>query len=442
MSIHTEKQIDPQQIEKENTSTFNTIPSFQPHQESPIQQLANNSAQVAQLKQIKNVADRSAPVVQLKELQEKANLSQSVSNQVYDGNKKLAEGNTSDVIQAKIDPNKLNLVGEFHPESDKQRKKEKKLSKLMSNSDNYWEEHEFTTQKKKPGTIFSSVVETEADPFELRVLQALHFIKNSKDNEEVSNWVIFIETLIENLRNRTVGQELPDHNRNYFFKKIIPEITQIKDLATRDNLISDIITKTSTVVAEMRGQQDKDFKQEQNVTKERSEEMHKAAQQQGSKLKGVWKIGDQHVKDLTSMTPRDYELTTQVDFQTYLNTFKQNIDKTDSEKKDKTSNEKDSDFDVDRKTDMIDQINDIATRFEDEEDDEFENEIAFLLEDINNFITQTEFIDDFKTKIVALINKSSKKENHPLKQILTAINSHPKKEDESKTDSSQVNRDE
>lgn len=230
-------------------------------------------------------------------------------------------------IQAKLVPNALNVVGEDHVESEALRKSEKKFTKDVLQSSDYWAEDEFRLGAYKLSHFFTDSREV-VDPFELRVLQSLNFLKDELRKKKstylsAQEWKKQLTIYCSNLEGKTDGVELNENRKNYYkneFKKTVKSWDKMQD----QEVINDINSVLSTLIPAV-GKSRKIAEQRINtgkkVSNERSIAMHEGANQEAGSKKGVWKVGDSHAKDMLTMDDRKYELTLQDDFQQYLKVY-------------------------------------------------------------------------------------------------------------------------
>ena len=230
-------------------------------------------------------------------------------------------------IQAKLVPNALNVVGEDHVESKALRKNEKKFTKEVLQSSDYWTEDEFRLGAYKLSHFFTDSREV-ADPFELRVLQSLNFLKDELRNKKstylsAEDWKKQLSIYCSNLEGGTDGTELSENRKNYYkneFKKTVKSWSKMED----QEVIKDINSVLSTLipaVSQSRKIAEKRIDTGKKVSNERSIAMHEGANQEADSKNGVWKVGDSHAQDMLTMDDRKYELTLQADFQKYLKVF-------------------------------------------------------------------------------------------------------------------------
>lgn len=241
---------------------------------------------------------------------------------------------------------KLNVVGEDHDESDLVRPEEKQYFHVAVGG-GYWTENMFMVQSKNEQ---GASVQTPADPTSLRALAGLHdFVRLSKgfNKEEVPSPDVIL-SIAFNVHLATF--ELIDLALNHWkATKGVRYPTNLTkaETATRDNrhnsrfvalqaiksdLNSLVLMKNEKMVGANRVQVREFYKKirdnrklltanlmEKPVLDElRSQKMHEAANAHANQV-GVWKIGDDHVKDILrngdKWGPRKYNLITMGQFE-------------------------------------------------------------------------------------------------------------------------------
>ncbi len=270
------------------------------------------------------------------------------------------QGGSQQIVQRKaLSKDKLNVAGEIHPESDAQRELERAFSAEKTGSPNYWQEPEFKTLDG-----------ARADPTFHRLHQYMDYlyslnlntliqrhdelngdIPEAKQNY-INNWVTVTPYITENLN--AFFKELKkyengtlivsDESEQKILNKIIKnyrqslsgfwsnltETFEIPELAvaepkpketTKGLEISDFlfvhelklfwtyVTEVFKLFEEKSGN-----KNAEEISLARSMAMNHAAESKKDE-KGVWKIGNDHVKDIIIKTDeQNYNLITRPDF--------------------------------------------------------------------------------------------------------------------------------
>lgn len=267
--------------------------------------------------------------------------------------KSLKKGSGQGVVQQKaLSNSKLNVAGENHLESqidykDKtgkivnRRDLEKEMTTDQAGGD-YWEENELT--------IISGDAPVEADPVVYRLLHTLQLIarlckyvaKASNSDGAISiTKQILDESSVPNFITLAEQQWLKVRGSNY------PGDLSPDKIATRDGLLEERMLKmralhAGLVAIKAEGENEAVDKQIvmgavgqakiyvdhmaktmtiPELTKLRSEYMHKTAVEKEDD-NGVWKIGDDHVKDIVALldgTEPTYNLLTKDEFDEQLN---------------------------------------------------------------------------------------------------------------------------
>lgn len=235
---------------------------------------------------------------------------------------------------------KLNLVGEYHSESDERRKWEKAFAKQETGSDNYWIEDNFPDLHQKVGIREKRGGQEQAKGADLMEFRAVHAasmligafeqlagqasevaktpapsakamvytflnekIRNFKDVEkrikntwqptesaDVNTAVNALFTYVENARATYLAA----------LRDAPPEqlLQATKDLADKSNALRDLLPPLVKAVGAPKSADFATLAHDMRV--ERSTFMGLGAV--WSKQVGVWKVGDFHIKDLTDGT--------------------------------------------------------------------------------------------------------------------------------------------
>ena len=283
-----------------------------------MQEMADASVQVFQLRAYQEMADVSPQVQQLKKVQLMAN---------------------EQVIQLELDKNSLNVVGEDHDISGGERRVIEKAYSEEFTGGGYWKENEFK--------IESDDEEFSADPTAQRFLTELQKIYRlsgdfsraysfglassivNRANDRLSKLTPLI-LLVERLWTETSDPQYPNsltaedieisrirHAGLQTFRQSLTVLSSMKGQrlnATRRATIKmhyERILNARRVMVE-------NVAPEADLNRSRSKAMHQAAQS-NSMTKGVWKIGESHVDDILNnlnlIYPRLYNLVTQDEFE-------------------------------------------------------------------------------------------------------------------------------
>jgi hypothetical protein len=223
--------------------------------------------------------------------------------------------------QLKLDPDRLNVVGEKHDESDRRRDVEKRFISDKAKTDNYWLEDQFKIEKDGK--------EEYGDPVELRLLYFVEYaiFYKKKLLESIAKEFEVVDILqdyrcaVANILGTQkmakccsdpLGTDLADYISNSFAEKVfrIPNLKQMKIEEIKQKINDfcawvEYIGKMASVADE--GKLSFSFL--------RSVAMHNAANSAYNK-KGVWKVGDDHVVDIQKFIKekRKYNLVTQKEF--------------------------------------------------------------------------------------------------------------------------------
>ena len=224
---------------------------------------------------------------------------------------------------SKLSPNRLNVVGEEHDESDARRPKEKKISKDALNTSWYWEEHEFVNKG-----VFTSEYGDDKD---LRLINIFsQMIDAWKVIEDVNN-AVFTKVATNGDLLKTVTHIL---EFSVPAERFSPEGGQTKENLESVNKYLKNIERGLTSDPSKPNYQDyqnlkywfgtlKDkspiYKKALSGTIEssrisRSDHMNKVANDAAYKYAGVWKVGDKHIGDIKDPSKTKYAFMTRADF--------------------------------------------------------------------------------------------------------------------------------
>ena len=224
------------------------------------------------------------------------------------------------IIQQKIEENKLNIVGEFHPESDKRgRNHEKQFVQERYGLKKYWQEYEFATDLEGEKTFGDDPLLNLAHAATF-ALQFIDILKNDfGNNNDLKNFESVEEQFIE----ICLGIEhYADHIDQWFIelkddflgsellidvKKSLISINDAKNLDDNefntffDNLeLLENFAKTliAKLVPNKKNQPLDEL--DEDLTKDRSKEMFRVAMLASSDKNniGVWKVGNRHIEDM------------------------------------------------------------------------------------------------------------------------------------------------
>jgi len=275
----------------------------------------------------------------------------------------------SNVIQlvTPLANNRLNVVGEDHPETEGRLDREKQYTAAHAGSANYWTEARFRTRAFSFWRDYLSDMRATADPFEMRFNHSQQFlaenaviIKNEGDlgtntlgaldnlnsqRKFIHNLWIYLSNLDAGfMEDRSDGFEVPADRRT----EMLGYRQQIKNIAVtwqaaRADLAAAIPTAVPpnpfgwanggvavTSEANERANHKKSIddlgllnivaKTTAQLSQDRSAAMHAAANNRSTEL-GVWKVGDAHAGHMTGMNPKTYNLVRRAAFNADYNTW-------------------------------------------------------------------------------------------------------------------------
>ncbi|WP_212556056.1 eCIS core domain-containing protein [Methanosarcina spelaei] len=245
---------------------------------------------------------------------------------------------------------KLNVVGEYHPETEDRLKLEKIYCKEFSGSSNYWSEGEFRTRQYSVVSDFLEDKRPRADPFKDRfehvILKAKftnfwhyesaappqNFIEYIQKDVNVATAIELLTNgpyrfskdmtiMIDNLERDTDGFELSLQEKTKFLtlkqyanalfcnvseciKLLNAKPVRVPETVKALDLMWKSIIELETNFGDVRS--------DAEVCESRSDAMHRAAQDRSDE-KGVWKIGDAHRRDLQNKD-RSYNLVSRDQF--------------------------------------------------------------------------------------------------------------------------------
>lgn len=235
------------------------------------------------------------------------------------------------VLQSKIVKDKLNVVGENHKESDldNRREQEKKIASSDAGGE-YWEEYQFNTKGWFPSF---------GDDPDLRARQQLatlrdfagYFVKDyatyssakSHTTEDHDKIYFDVSAIVDAARQAVIEE------RQSTDPKVIDALPHAKSLGEWMTMIQDSRVKDSPLVLSekiLRGIKDLQTniiryignKSTDEISTERSAHMGKIASgRKGKKFRGIWKVGDSHVRDIVAdkkIPQSEYELSSRADF--------------------------------------------------------------------------------------------------------------------------------
>ena len=319
------------------------------------------------------VLEQEADVMGAKALQaddkiSKGTIQKKISNVI---NQKVHQKNgTSDVvIQRELAKNKLNVVGETHSESNARRVQEINYTKkIIGNTAGYWREYQFTVNNKADW----------GDPRHLRLAHLFNINEEYFTSLEQKIWQLVPgssgvgELLVIIRKNLQIGRDryfktliddiladykLIEEEKNPFkgelatmdFKNLNMEFKNLKSQGQKLNisLTEGIIAIDNYNIKKDKTNYDlnylflelwvicndikeykeygsklinENFSRGVSIQELRSAKMNEAANQ-GSNQLGIWKIGQEHVKDIQTNTDKNdlkYELVGKEDFDYYL----------------------------------------------------------------------------------------------------------------------------
>lgn len=270
--------------------------------------------------------------------------------------------NANTPVQRQLIKGKFNVVGEHHTESGNQRPLEKKMSAAMVGG-GYWAEDQFRVHmdsesffSKAKKVFLIDTYGAVADPFVLRILHSLLFLKDEASRTEATylranGWVGQLLTLIESMKGGYDGDDMSkpaqaalkkmkptfiawsklpapaiDHVVN---QKIDAIIADWKVIAAKENVvrnkipIKEIGRLDEQEDAEAKGAEVGGHDQRKKITSNvRSLAMfHSANEGVRVNTVGVWKIGQKHLDDIIKMPGITFSVTSREEFIDDLKVF-------------------------------------------------------------------------------------------------------------------------
>ncbi|MFZ6654047.1 hypothetical protein [Undibacterium sp. TJN19] len=312
-----------------------------------VQAMADNSPQARQSQAMQALADHSPQTRQLKALNHVMQPKQGRLKPSFQmkAAAPVAAG-AVDVMQLKLDAEKLNIAGEDHSESDKagERGKEKAFTKAKTGVADYWTEYEFQVDTDAGA---GRTVKKPADPPLTVVLYLLSVtrkrlaeLKTYIDTNDASagyymGWRVWSKSLIQGIETlnshieRCVDSEgLPNSDP---VKVCVASTTQLlaaikpaptaAEMAPYAVLAAKYETAAALLAPTLGGTGDYAEDEKSSNTK-RNNAMHAA----GNKMfttKGVWKIGNAHVEEIeeAKMPEYKYNLVSRTDFRSELKAY-------------------------------------------------------------------------------------------------------------------------
>ena len=241
---------------------------------------------------------------------------------------------SKNAFQLKIDPDELNVIGEYHPESEGKRDIEKKFLCDKTGSSNYETEATFKTINEEFG-----------DPPILRFPQGILFHEKSmnalfeefgkmpSENAQTyytlaTNYLRSAEIDLDNIPKDSIFTDKINASKKICCKlRAIPRIILQAIITKNSNLFDNEKKDWIEHINEI-----KSYFQFENISieqqaKRRSFAMHWAAVAASKHGKrGTWKIGNDHCNDILTHygNPIDYNLTTRDEFYQALSTYPPN----------------------------------------------------------------------------------------------------------------------
>lgn len=354
-----------------------------------LQEMINNSLQSKRAIQLQAMINNSLQSKRMVQLQAMANDSSNhpiLKNLNLATQKKYDANNSDLLIQRKpLNSGVLNVVGERHDESDKLRAWEGQYAREKTGGE-YWQEDEFKINIPKPNKEPEETVSVFGDPKILQMANIIHF--NTKDLANIVKFIQRFQTVKATRFNLVLSRSQVFNNLQLIqmplprlkalgetYKKLKPEaLTELADrpdlkdvydtyTGIGDTLYDELVagvdawaintsllnkdqanaealnlaatnavkfipignTLLTTLFETEDVPEQKHTEATSTVILARSDNMHKAGTI-GKASKGVWKIGNQHVKDIKEDILEDaqpeYELMTEdeffVDFEEWL----------------------------------------------------------------------------------------------------------------------------
>lgn len=233
-----------------------------------------------------------------------------------------------------ISADRLNVIGENHPESNTRRDEEKAFCSEMTGSDTYLLEHALLGKNDEGESI-------EGDPHELRLIHRIHYLNGQiKDVEEKKHIPLFLEQAQMELNVVKQQKKFQYYKPSkvvarFFLTEIETKIgiaiglfnnPKMRPSEKRNNLNSliDAIYAISHILYPPQTAQTSSLATQMNAIRiARSIQMHDAASIFHTK-RGFWKIGDKHVSDIEEKMkgqPFKYKLIPKARFNTLLNRY-------------------------------------------------------------------------------------------------------------------------
>ena len=240
-------------------------------------------------------------------------------------------------FKSKLKKDLLNVVGESHNISGKQRPQEKAYIQAIINSDQYWQEGRFRVKPNDDSSPF-------ADPFKLRVAQDIAFIVEGKivTSSNASVIYAYANSIAKDIRLMEEGKdglELTDQEKIFFkqlqslalnllvtIKAVYPALNLpptavaggIIETSGTNSFDNPTISRRKLFEAAKQGNLPVNNGREEPAER-RSKAMHKAAEANHTH-QGVWKIGQKHLEDIQIFFPQQkYNLISSKDFYTEFN---------------------------------------------------------------------------------------------------------------------------
>jgi len=282
--------------------------------------------------------EKEADVMGAKALQMTTSNSQAVVQNKNDSRKtkeiQLKTNPTKGVVQRKLTTDKLNVIGENHPESNARRPKEINFTKkVIGQGSGYWEEHQFVVEGKTDfvdpkdlrlaylldkiisfyGPIFKLAIKMAGSDDPALMASKLPAIKKTLQK----GYDVFMISLMLELRENLNLIKIKKGQLS-----MLMSITQFKmlyqDMNKYKNVLSQQIIDIDTYTAKSKGLKDffleiransgrivilatksmsQNFKGNRNFLEERSVKMHEGGNLAAG-TPGIWKIGSLHVKDI------------------------------------------------------------------------------------------------------------------------------------------------
>lgn len=225
-----------------------------------------------------------------------------------------------DALRQLLSSDRLNVIGEEHLESGRRRHGEELIARSIAKG-GYWQEHEFINEDDSGNRIVG-------DPWDLRVKQNLTYLKMAvlpkieKENNAITQGVYSFQLtevmsdlygeihIIESEYRHHAAENAPEKTfeeiktSDSYYKLLTEALNNTKKIhkysdehLTVDEKITSLMKGLIENVTEIYTSKLADSDDFTSIRKERSEKMHISAEK-FYRIKGIWKIGDDHLVDI------------------------------------------------------------------------------------------------------------------------------------------------